>query len=540
MTSAAPDLADRASSQGEGRAKEGRGGQGDVLAHPLFEGLGLERVAAPAAFVIFGASGDLTSRKLMPALYALMARQQLSAGTSVVGVGRSRLGDDDFRRRMRQAVEGAAERTGGEVDERAWAALEGGFRYVAGGYDDRATYEHLDEVLADLDRNRGTAGNRLYYLSTPPPVFATVVHQLGACGLHRPAPGGAFARLVIEKPFGRDLASARALDDDLHEVLDEDQIYRIDHYLGKETVQNVLALRFANTIFEPVWNRRYVDSVQITVAESEGVGHRAGFYEEAGALRDITQNHLLQVLALMAMEPPATMSPKGIRDDKVKVLEAVDILDPSDVAGATVRGQYQRGWLGGEEAPGYLDEEGVGPHSRTETYLAMRLEIDNWRWAGVPFYLRTGKCLPKRVTEVALEFSGVPHLPFASTQATQLGPNALVLRIQPDEGITLRFGAKVPGQSFDVRSVSMDFSYGAAFLEQAPEAYERLLADALLGDPTLFIRTDEVEQAWRIVQPLLDAWDEDPSPPAPYPAGSWGPEEADHLLADDGHHWRRP
>ncbi|CAN5200731.1 glucose-6-phosphate dehydrogenase [soil metagenome] len=510
------------------------------MAHPPLKGPRVERVAAPAVIVIFGASGDLTSRKLMPALYALAARHQLSPETSVVGVGRSELSDEDFRERMWEAVEAATDRTGGHVDRRAWAALEGGFRYVTGGYDDVATYKRLGEVLGDLDRQRGTAGNRLYYLSTPPPVFATVVCQLGACGLHRPTPPGDFARLVIEKPFGRDLPSAQALDSALHEVLREDQIYRIDHYLGKETVQNVLALRFANTIFEPVWNRRYVDSVQRTVAESEGVGHRAGFYEGAGALRDITQNHLLQVLALMAMEAPATMSPKGIRDEKVKALEAVDLLDPGEVASATVRGQYRRGWLGGEEVAGYLEEEGVAPDSRTETYVAMCLGIDNWRWAGVPFYLRTGKRLPKRVTEVALGFRAVPHLPFASTQATQLGPNALVLRIQPDEGITLRFGAKVPGQSFDVRSVSMDFSYGAAFVEEAPEAYERLLADALLGDPTLFIRTDEVEQAWRIVQPLLDAWEEDPNPPVPYPAGSWGPEEADRLLAGDGHHWRRP
>ncbi|MGI8758882.1 MAG: glucose-6-phosphate dehydrogenase [Acidimicrobiales bacterium] len=490
--------------------------------------------------MIFGASGDLTSRKLMPALQALMARDQLAAGTAVVGVGRSDLTDDDFRARMRRAVEDAAERTNVGVDERAWAELAGGFRYVSGGYDDIATYKRLGEVLEDLDRDHGTSGNRLYYLSTPPRVFAAAVGQLGTCGLHRPASGGSFSRVVIEKPFGRDLSSGRQLDRDLHDVLDEEQIYRIDHYLGKETVQNVLALRFANTIFEPVWNRQYVDSVQITVAESEGVGHRAGFYEDAGALRDIVQNHLLQVLALMAMEPPASMSPKGIRDEKVKALGAVDILDPAEVAAETVRGQYRPGWHGGEEVPGYLDEPGVDPHSRTETYLAMRLRVDNWRWAGVPFYLRTGKRLPKRVTEVALEFSRVPHLPFAPTQAVQLGPNALVLRIQPDEGITLRFGAKVPGQAFDVRSVSMDFSYGAAFLEEAPEAYERLLLDALLGDPTLFIRTDEVDQAWRIVQPLLDAWAEDLAPPVGYSAGSWGPAEADRLLEAGGHHWRRP
>ncbi len=504
----------------------------------LSEGLGTERAAAPATIVIFGASGDLTRRKLMPALQALMARDQLAAGTSIVGVGRSDLGDEGFRARMADAVEAAA--GDGGVDQRAWAELEAGLRYVSGGYDDPATYKRLAEVVEDLDRDRGTSGNRLYYLSTPPAVFAHVVGQLGSVGLHRPAPGGEFARVVIEKPFGRDLDSARSLDRDLHEVLDEEQLYRIDHYLGKETVQNVLAVRFANSIFEPVWNRRYVDSVQITVAESEGVGHRAGFYEDAGALRDIVQNHLLQVLALTAMEPPVSMSPKGIRDEKVKALGAVDIFDPGEVASRVVRGQYRAGWVGGEQVPGYLEEEGVAPDSRTETYLAMQLGIDNWRWAGVPFYLRTGKGLPRRVTEVALRFSGVPHLPFAPTQATQLGPNALVLRIQPDEGITLRFGAKVPGQSFDVRTVSMDFSYGAAFAEEPPEAYERLLLDALLGDPTLFIRSDEVEQAWCIVQPLIDAWADDTTAPAGYDAGTWGPVEADRLLEAGGRRWRRP
>ncbi|HSH23181.1 MAG TPA: glucose-6-phosphate dehydrogenase [Acidimicrobiales bacterium] len=503
--------------------------------HPLLEGLGIERAAAPVAVVIFGASGDLTSRKLMPALHALMVGGQLSAATAVVGVGRSELSDDDFRERMRKALEET-----GAVDEWAWDALSAGLRYVAGGYDDEATYQRLSGVLADLDERIGTAGNRLYYLSTPPGVFATAVRRLGQHGLHRPARGGGFARVVIEKPFGRDLASAIELDDALHEVLDEEQIYRIDHYLGKETVQNVLALRFSNSIFEPVWNRRYVDSVQITVAESGGVGHRAGFYDEAGAVRDIVQNHALQVLALMAMEPPAWMSPKGIRDEKVKALEAVDLLSPDEVPTETVRGRYERGWVGGEEVPGYLGEPDVDPASRTETYVAMRLRIDNWRWAGVPFYLRTGKRLPKRVTEVALRFKRVPHLPFAPTQATSLGPNALVLRIQPDAGITLRFGAKVPGQAFEVRSVSMDFSYGAAFVEEPAEAYERLLHDALVGDPTLFIRTDEVERAWRIVQPLLDTWADDPTPPLSYLAGSWGPDRADQLLAEDNQEWRLP
>jgi glucose-6-phosphate 1-dehydrogenase len=345
---------------------------------------------------------------------------------------------------------------------------------------------------------------------------------------------------VIEKPFGRDLASAQQLDRELHQVFDESQIYRIDHYLGKETVQNVLALRFANAIFEPIWNRRYVDHVQITVAESLGVGHRGGFYESAGALRDIVQNHVMQVLSLTAMEPPASVDAEGIRDEKVKVLRAVKILTPAEVPDRVVRGQYGPGWVEGEEVRGYRQEEGISPTSHTETYIASRLTIDNWRWAGVPFFIRTGKRLPKRVTEVALGFRDVPHLPFPAGMAKGLGPNAMVLRIQPDEGITLRFGAKVPGQAFRVRTVNMDFSYGAAFVEESPEAYERLLLDAMAGDPTLFIRTDEVEHAWRIWDPVLAAWAAEGAPaPHGYAAGTWGPSASDALLGE-GRSWRNP
>ena len=505
--------------------------------NPLADAGG-DRVAPPAVLVVFGASGDLTSRKLMPAVERLALRRLLPAGFSVVGVARTEMDDDRFRETMQHAVADAG--GGGEEAKHVWEGFTGGFRYVAGDYGHPDTFDRLKAVLDELDQARGTAQNRLYYLATPPDTFPTVVKGLARAGLTRPAHEDAFVRIVIEKPFGRDRRSAAELDDVVHEAFDERQVYRIDHYLGKETVQNVLALRFANAIFEPIWNRRYVNHVQITVAESLGVGHRGGFYENAGALRDIVQNHVMQVLALTLMEPPATFDAGGIRDEKVKALRAVDIMSPEEVAQNVVRAQYRAGWVQGSEVPGYRDEDGVDPHSQTETYVAMRLRVDNWRWAGVPIYVRTGKYLPKRVTEVAMEFNRVPHLPFAMSQAEGLEPDALVLRIQPDEGITLRFGAKVPGQAFRVRSVSMDFFYGAAFLEETPEAYERLLLDALIGDPTLFIRSDEVAQAWRIVDPVLDAFEGGGLPLARYEAGTWGPPEADALLDRDDRRWRKP
>ena len=508
-----------------------------TIDNPLAEPT-VERVAPPAVLVVFGASGDLTSRKLMPAVEQLALRRLLPAGFSVVGVARTEMDDGEFRERMRETVEEVG--GGGDDAKHVWEAFTGGFRYVAGDYGDPGTFKRLKQVLEEIDELRGTAQNRLYYLATPPDTFPTVVLGLAGSGMNRPAHDDAFVRIVIEKPYGRDERSAAELDATVHEAFDEPQVYRIDHYLGKETVQNVLALRFANAIFEPIWNRRYVNHVQITVAESLGVGHRGGFYEKAGALRDIVQNHVMQVLALTLMEPPAIFDADGIRDEKVKALRAVDVLNPEQVADNVVRGQYRSGWVQGAEVQGYRDEEGVDPHSQTETYLAMRLRADNWRWAGVPIYVRTGKYLPKRVTEVAMEFNRVPHLPFAMSQAEGLEPDALVLRIQPDEGVTLRFGAKVPGQAFRVRSVSMDFFYGAAFLEETPEAYERLLLDALVGDPTLFIRSDEVAQAWRIVDPVLAAFEEGDLPLARYEAGTWGPPEADALLDRDGRRWRKP
>jgi glucose-6-phosphate 1-dehydrogenase len=503
----------------------------EATANPLAEGLTRERRAPPGVLIVFGASGDLTSRKLMPALEHLSRRRLLPPAFSVVGVARTEMDDDRFRSLMLAAVPDAGP---------AWAELVKTFRYVAGDYAHPDTFDALGTILDEMDKERGTSGNRTFYLATIPSVFEEVVEALGKSGLNHPVSTDSAVRLVIEKPLGRDLASATHLDAALHGVFEEDQIYRIDHYLGKETVQNLLALRFANAIFEPVWNRRYVDHVQITVAESLGVEHRGGFYETAGALRDIVQNHVLQVLALTLMEPPATVDAQGIRDEKVKALRAVKIPTPQEVLGNVVHAQYEAGWSEGQQVVGYREEEGVAPDSRTETYVAMELEVDNWRWAGVPIFIRTGKRLPKRVTEVALQFQRVPHLPFSAPNSEGLHQNALILRIQPDEGISLRFGAKVPGQAFEVRDVLMDFSYGAAFFEEPPEAYERLLLDAMIGDPTLFIRTDEVEQAWRIVDPLLEAWSHPDTPLASYPAGTWGPRQADQLIERGGRQWRSP
>jgi glucose-6-phosphate 1-dehydrogenase len=490
-----------------------------------------QRHAPPVALVIFGASGDLTSRKILPALERLVQRGAIRGRFGVVGVGRTPLGDEEFRRLALEAVPGHGP---------DWKGTVSAFRFVSGRYDDPGTYHRLATALRTLDEERGTRGNRLYYAATAPAVFEDVARHLGDGGLSRPARPDSFARLVIEKPFGRDLESARALDDVIHGSFDEDQVYRIDHYLGKETVQNVLALRFANAIFEPIWNRRYVDHVQLTVAESLGVEHRGGFYETAGALRDIVQNHVLQVLALTLMEPPATVDDRGIRDEKVKLLRAVEILAPGDVATSVVRGQYDSGVVDDEPVRGYRQELGVDPASATETFVAMRMFVDNWRWAGVPIYVRTGKRLATRVTEVATSFVAVPHLPFAGRLVRGLGPNTLVLRIQPDEGITLCFGAKVPGQEFEIRSVSMDFSYGATFTEETPDAYERLLLDAMVGDPVLFIRSDEVEQSWTITAPVLEAWETGQAPLARYASGTWGPPASDVLLARDGRAWREP
>jgi glucose-6-phosphate 1-dehydrogenase len=501
-----------------------------AIPNPLAEGLSMERKAPPLVLVIFGASGDLTHRKLLPALAALADRHALGRSFTVVGVARTPMDDVEFRKLALRAVEDPSPE---------WESLVRRFRYVSGDYTHPDTFDALTKVLSEVDHSLGTAGNRLYYMATVPDLFAEVSQALYKHGLAAPERDGAFCRLVVEKPFGRDGRSAQSLDEALHEAFYEEQIYRIDHYLGKETVQNVLALRFANAIFEPIWNRGYVDHIQITVAEDLGVEHRGGFYETAGALRDIVQNHVMQLLGLTLMEPPGRIDAEGIRDEKVKALRAVMTPAPKDVAREVVRGQYDAGWVAGREVEGYREEEGVDPRSHTETYVGLRLDVDNWRWAGVPIYVRTGKRLPKRTTEVALGFHRVPHLSFSERLSERLSPNVMVLRIQPDEGITLNFGAKVPGQEFRVASVSMDFTYGAAFVEEPPDDYERLLLDAMVGDPTLFIRCDEVSESWRIVDPLLQAFAADELPLARYPAGSWGPVESDLLLERTGRRWRR-
>jgi glucose-6-phosphate 1-dehydrogenase len=485
----------------------------------------------PSVLVIFGASGDLTSRKLMPALAELIDRGFLSPQFTVVGVARTEMSDQDFRTRMATAVDPAPA---------SWTEASARFRYITGEYTSPETFALLTEVLNEIEVTMGGICNRLYYFAAPPSTFPILINSLGQAGLNKPTTSGGFVRVIIEKPYGRDAASATELDTVVHAAFDESQVYRIDHYLGKETVQNLLALRFANAIFEPLWNRQYVDHVEVTVAESIGVGHRGGFYEEAGALRDIVQNHVMQVLALVLMEAPATMDANGIRDEKVKALRSVVNFSEHDLENRVVRGQYGEGLAEGEKAVAYRGEEGVSPTSHTETFLAMRLTVDNWRWAGVPIYVRTGKRLPKRVTEVAMHFRAAPHLAFAQKLSKKLEPNSLIVRIQPDSGISLRFGAKVPGQAFMVRTATMDFDYETQFTEEDLDGYERLLLDALMGDQTLFIRSDEVAEAWRIVTPLLKAFSDAEFPLSTYAAGTWGPAESDALLQRDGRKWRQP
>ena len=492
----------------------------------------LPRVAGPCVMVMFGVTGDLSRKKLMPAIYDLANRGLLPPGFGLVGFARRDWADEDFAQVVHDAVE---QHSRTPFREEVWAQLLEGIRFVRGEFDDDEAFGRLAATVRELDEERGTGGNHSFYLSIPPGLFEAVISQLRRHGLTDQR-SGHWSRVVIEKPFGHDLASARELDELLAGAFSPESVFRIDHYLGKETVQNILAMRFANQVFEPVWNNHYVSHVQITMAEDIGIGGRAGYYDGIGAARDVIQNHLLQLMALTAMEEPTSFDAAQLRAEKTKVLAAVRT--PTDFETQTCRGQYLAGWQGGEQVRGYLEEDGVAKNSRTETYAALRLEIDNRRWAGVPFYLRTAKRAPRRVTEVALNFRTPPHLPFTDTPS--LGSNALVLRIQPDEGVILKLGAKVPGTQMEIRDVTMDYRYGSSFTESSPEAYERLILDVLLGDPPLFPQHDEVELSWQVLDPVLDHWQASRHRPHGYPAGTWGPEEADAMIARDGFVWRRP
>jgi glucose-6-phosphate 1-dehydrogenase len=495
--------------------------------NPLLEGLQLRRTPDACILVIFGASGDLAHRKLFPALYSLAFRRLLPEHFAVVGVSRTAISDDEFREQMKEAV-GKYSRD--ELRDDVWNSFAEGMHYVATDFADEEGEDNLAQTLTEIDGERGTRGNRVYYLATPPAVFPIVV---AAVGKRRSTQG--WTRLIVEKPFGHDLASARELQQVIEKYFDEREVFRIDHYLGKETVQNMLALRFANGIFEPIWNRQFVDHVQITVAESIGIEGRAEYYEQAGAIRDIFQNHLLQLVAITAMEPPIDFTADSVRNEKVKVLRSMHTPGPRSV----VRGQYGAGFIEGEEVPGYRDEPGVDPQSLTETFVAAKLYVDNWRWADTPFYVRTGKRLPRRETTIAIQFKRAPHPPFEDLSVEPLRPNVLLVHVQPDEGVSLAIGAKVPGQGMTIRTVHMDFLYGGTFRTGLPEAYERLILDAMLGDATLFTRIDEVEEQWSLVDAIIAAWARDRPAFPNYAAGTWGPQGADELLHKDGRSWRR-
>ena len=493
----------------------------------------LNRIAGPSSLVIFGVTGDLSRKKLMPAVYDLANRGLLPAGFSLVGFARREWKNQDFGKVVKEAVKQHA-RT--PWNESVWKQLSENIRFVSGEFDDDAAFDRLKATIDELDAKVGTNGNHAFYLSIPPKAFAQVCQQLKRSGLADAEPDE-FRRVVIEKPFGHDLKSSRELNNVVESVFPPDSVFRIDHYLGKETVQNILALRFANMLFEPLWNSNYIDHVQITMAEDIGVGGRAGYYDGIGAARDVIQNHLLQLLALTAMEEPVSFDAADLRAEKEKVLSAVRV--PKDLAKHTARGQYAGGWQGGEQVTGFLDEDGMNPKSVSETYAAMRLDINTRRWAGVPFYLRAGKRLGRRVTEIAVVFKRAPQQLFAESQTSALGQNALVIRVQPDEGITIRFGSKVPGVGMQVRDVTMDFGYGHAFTEASPEAYERLILDVLLGDPPLFPRHEEVELSWKILDPIVSYW-EKKGKPEQYRPGTWGPSSADEMMARDGREWRIP
>jgi glucose-6-phosphate 1-dehydrogenase len=493
----------------------------------------LPRVPEPCALVVFGVTGDLARKKLLPAIYDLANRGLLPADFALLGFARRDWGDGDFAALAKKAAKTHA-RT--QWNDDVWRRLNENLQFVPGSFDDDQAFDTLAEALDNLRNTHGIKGNAAFYLSIPPPMFPVVLKQMERTGMASNERSGGWRRVVVEKPFGHDLESARELNELVDTVFTANDVFRIDHYLGKETVQNLMALRFANQLFEPIWNSHYVDSVQITMAEDVGIGGRAAFYDATGAARDVLQNHLLQLLALTAMEEPVEFAAEEIRTEKIKVLRAVSL--PPDLDASAIRGQYDQGWLAGERAKAYRDEEDIPPDSKTETYAAVRLGVETRRWAGVPFYMRTGKRLPRRVTEIGILFKRAPHLPFSRTDTQELGHNQLVIRVQPDEGVTLKFGSKVPGSSMEVRDVAMDFLYGEAFTEASPEAYERLILDVLIGDATLFPRNDEVEASWKVIDPLEEFWAG--KAPYLYRAGEWGPKEADEMLARDGREWRRP
>ena len=493
----------------------------------------LARIAGPSALVIFGVTGDLARKKLLPAIYDLAASGLLHPGFSIVGFGRRDWSDDDFREQAREVI---TEHARTSFHDSVWASIAPGIRFVRGDFDDAEAFGRLRDTLDELRDARGTQGNHAYYLSIPPSQFPVVTTALREAGLAT-TDDSSWRRVIVEKPFGQDLASATSLNETVESVFSPDSVFRIDHYLGKETVQNMLAVRFANSMYEPVWNSHYIDHVQITMAEDIGVGTRAGYYDGIGAARDVIQNHLLQLLALTAMEEPVSFKADDVRIEKEKVLAAIQ--PPSHIPTEAARGRYVAGWQGGNPVASYLDEDGISHDSTTETYAAVRLMVNTRRWQGVPFYLRTGKRLGRRVTEIAVVFKDAPSHLFPEIASGELGQNALVIRVQPDEGVTMRFASKVPGPSMQVRNVTMDFGYGHAFTETSPEAYERLILDVLLGDPPLFPRQREVALSWRILDPVISHWAAS-GPPDDYAPGTWGPDSADQLLMRDNRVWRRP
>jgi len=508
----------------------------NVVENPLRAGMRLERTAEPCAVVIFGASGDLAKRKLIPALYRLVQERLLPAEFAIIGLGRTAMTDDEYRDRMKASVLEFSESK--QIDEEVWQSFAQGMKFLPSNIENAECYQALAKMLEEVERERGTQGNRLFYLSVAPEFYAEAVRQLGAAGLTKSEKG--WVRVIIEKPFGTDLESARQLNQGILQHLDEKQIYRIDHYLGKETVQNLLVFRFANGIFEPMWNRQYIDHVQITNAETVGVEGRGGYYEKSGVVRDMIQNHVFQVLSLVAMEPPAALNAESVRDEKIKAMHAARAFTPERVHTDCIRGQYGAGAIGGKPVPGYREENGVAPDSATETYAMVTMRFDNWRWSGVPFYIRSGKRLSKRVTEIAIQFKQAPHQLFG-TAMEHITPNQLIIRVQPDEGITMRVAAKVPGQVTRIRDVNMDFRYGASFGVQLAEAYERLILDCILGDSTLYARKDMTERGWELVMPILEEWGASKAEAdfPNYEAGSWGPEASFNLLEAEGRKWRR-